>query len=485
MELPEFIKNIFKKITDSGSEAYVVGGCVRDLLIAEKRGEIFEPKDWDITTNAKPEEILKIFPKGKYENKFGTVLVPIKNKNNETENIVEITTYRSERGYSDSRRPDEIIFEEKLENDLARRDFTVNALAWDGKSREIVDLFGGEKDIKKKIIRAVGEPVDRFKEDALRMMRGARFVSELNFTMEPKTERGIIKMAGSLKFIAKERIKDELIKILSSGSPYEGIMMLYKLKLLQYVIPELLEGKNMKQNHHHIYTVFKHSVLSLKFCPSKDWRVRLASLFHDIGKPKTRGFKNGAATFYNHEYAGERMTRKIMKRLKFSAADTEKTAILVRNHMFYYDVDEVTASSVRRLIKKIGKENLKDLIYIRVADRLGSGTPKAKPYKLRHLEYMFERVQNDPVSVKCLKISGDYMIKKMGFEPGPKMGAVLDVLLSEVIEDPKLNNLEYLAAKARELKSDNLEKLREKAKEKIEIKRKQDDRKMKKGYYVK
>lgn len=485
MELPEFVKNILEKIANSGFEAYVVGGCVRDLLIAEKKGEIFKPKDWDITTNAKPEKVLKIFPESKYENKFGTVLVPIKDESNKTENVVEITTYRSERGYSDKRHPDEIKFEEKLENDLARRDFTVNALAWDGKSDKIIDLFGGEKDIKKKIIRAVGEPVDRFKEDALRMMRAVRFVSQLNFTMEPKTERGIIKMAGSLKFIAKERIKDELIKILSSDNFYAGMMMLYKLKLLQYIIPELLQGENMKQNHHHIYTVFKHSVLSLKFCPNKDWRVRFAALLHDIGKPKTRNFKNGVATFYNHEYAGERMTRKIMKRLKFSAVDMEKTAILVRNHMFYYDVGEVTASSVRRLIKKVGKENLKDLIDMRIADRLGSGTPKAKPYKLRHLEYMFERVQNDPVSVKCLKINGDYMIKKMGFEPGPKMGAVLDVLLSEVIEDPKLNNLEYLAARAEDLKKDNLEELARKAKEKIKIQRKQDDKKMKKGYYVK
>ncbi|MCK5510764.1 CCA tRNA nucleotidyltransferase [Candidatus Parcubacteria bacterium] len=485
MKLPEFIKNILEKIADSGFESYVVGGCVRDLLIAEIKREIIEPKDWDITTNAKPEEILKIFPKGKYENKFGTVLVPIKDEDNKTENVVEITTYRSERGYSDRRRPDEIEFEEKLENDLARRDFTVNALAWDGKSKRVIDLFGGEKDIKKKIIRAVGEPVDRFKEDALRMMRAVRFVSQLNFTMEPKTERGIIKMAGSLKFIAKERIKDELIKILSSDNSYNGLMMLYKLKLLQYIIPELLQGENMKQNHHHIYTVFKHSILSLKFCPNKDWRVRFAALFHDVGKPKTRNFKDGAATFYNHEYAGERMTRKIMKRLKFSATDTEKVAILVRNHMFYYDVDAVTASSVRRLIKKVGKENLKDLIDMRIADRLGSGTPKAKPYKLRHLEYMFERVQNDPVSVKCLKIDGDYLIKKMGITPGPKMGALLDVLLSEVIEDPKLNNLKYLVARTVELKDNNLEELALRAKDKIEIKKNQDDKKMKKGYYVK
>jgi hypothetical protein len=206
---------------------------------------------------------------------------------------------------------------------------------------------------------------------------------------------------------------------------------------------------------------------------------------HDIGKPKTRAIKDGSATFYNHEYAGERLVRKIMGRLRFSNEDVNKVALLVRNHMFYYNTEEVTAASVRRLIKKVGKENLKDLIDMRIADRLGSGTPKAKPYKLRHLEYMFERVQNDPVSVKMLKINGDYLISKLGFEPGPKMGAILDVLLSEVIEDPKLNRLELLSKRAQELNHDNLEQLREKAKEKIEAQREEDDKNMKKGYYVK
>ena len=499
MDIPEFVKNTVIRLEQAGYEAYTVGGCVRDLLMDR------EPKDWDIATNARPEQILDVFKDSKYENDFGTVLVKIKNENGKTEQVVEVTTYRSEHGYRDHRHPDQVVFEDSLEKDLARRDFTVNAMALGVNPKSeilnskqiqnpklkipnswvLIDQFGGQKDIKNKIIRAVGEPTDRFKEDALRMMRAIRFSAQLGFAIEPKTERAITKLAGSIKFIAKERIKDELVKILASDHAYEGIVKLKDTKLLNYIIPELLTGEGVAQNRHHIYTILKHSLLSLKFCPSSDWRVRLAALLHDIGKPKTKKLINNEYTFYNHEYVGERLARKIMGRLKFSTDDTDKVANLVRNHMFYYNVDEVTAASVRRLVRKVGRENLKDLIDMRIADRLGSGTPKAKPYKLRHLEYMFERVQNDPVSVKMLKINGDYMISDLGFEPGPKMGAILDVLLSEVIEDPKLNKLEYLAKRAKELEKDDLANLREQAREKIVEKREEDDQKLKQGHYVK
>ncbi|MFH0892702.1 MAG: HD domain-containing protein [Candidatus Falkowbacteria bacterium] len=503
MAIPDYVKTIIAKFEKAGFEAYIVGGCVRDLLMEKK------PKDWDITTNARPEQTLKVFPEGKYENEFGTVLIPAKGmekeKSGDSQPVTEVTTYRSERGYSDRRHPDTVLFEDKLEKDLERRDFTVNAMAI-GKnpgsqalnSKQIpnlksqipndwclIDLFGGSKDIKLKVIRAVGEPEDRFKEDALRMMRGIRFASQLGFSIEPKTERAIVKLAGSIKFIANERIRDELKKILESDRAYEGIALLYDTKLLQYIMPELLVGVDVKQDRHHVYTVYKHNLLSLKYCPSRDWRVRLAALLHDIGKPKTKKIINGVATFYNHEYAGERITRKILARLKFSNEDTEKTTNLVRHHMFYYNVGEVTAASVRRLIRKVGRENLKDLIDLRIADRLGSGVPKAKPYKLRHLEYMMEKVQNDPVSVRDLKLNGDRMIAELGFEPGPKMGAVLDVLLMEVIEDPALNEPEYLDRRALELKAEELAELRKKAKETIEEKREEDDRKMKEEFWVK
>ena len=515
MTIPEYIESIIEKMEKAGYEAYIVGGCVRDLLRS------VEPKDWDITTNAKPEEILKIFPDGKYENVFGTVVVPVEqiiddrrqktdDRKQTTEVIakkinVEITTYRSEQGYSDRRHPDEIVFEDDLEKDLSRRDFTVNAIAMKLATRnsqlatskknksyelrvtgyELIDLFGGQKDIKKKIIRAVGEPIDRFKEDALRMMRAIRLACELNFSIELKTERAIKKIAGGIKFIANERIKDELVKILKSEKAYEGIMFLHQNKLLQYIMPELERGVGVGQCKHHIHSVFKHCVLSLKFCPSNDWRVRFAALMHDIAKPQTKRYIGGDATFYNHDIVGAKVAKKIMRRMKFSNEDIDKVTTLIRNHMFYYNVDEVTASSVRRLIKKVGEENLKDLIDLRIADRLGSGVPKAKPYKLRHLEYMMKKVRKDPLSVKMLKINGDELMNMLKLKPGIKIGAILDVLLSEVIEEPALNNRKYLEKRSIEMNKLDLKQLRQKAKEKIKERKMEDDHELKKEFWVK
>jgi len=483
--IPKYIQKIIKDLKASRYEAYIVGGCVRDVLMSK------EPNDWDITTNALPEQVLKVFSEARYENTFGTVLLPIRalakggEIKGKLEDVVEITTYRSEQGYSDRRHPDTIRFETELDKDLERRDFTINALALDPSNEDkIIDLFGGQKDIKAKIIRAVGEPSDRFKEDALRMLRAVRFSSQLGFELEPKTQRAIVKLAGSLKFVSKERIRDEFIKILASERPSEGVMLLYDCKLLQYILPELEQGIGVNQDRHHIYPVFKHNILSLKYCPSSDWAVRLAALLHDVGKPKTRKIINNIATFYNHEYLGARLTEKIMSRLKFSAFDQARVVNLVKNHMFYYNVGEVTAASVRRLIVKVGRENLKDLIDLRIADRLGSGTPKAMPYKLRHLQYMMEKVQNDPVSVKMLKINGNDIIKILKITPGPKIGAILDVLLGEVLEDPERNNLVWLKKRAKELSQFELEELRLQAKEVIEEKRAEEDKLIKKQYKV-
>src|SRR3989339_1325 len=473
MQIPQQIKNILEKLDKAGFSAYIVGGFVRDLLMNVKPKDAQAcgraPKDWDITTNARPEQILKIFPNSEYENEFGTVLVKIDEAERE-ENLkcVEVTTYRSEQGYADRRHPDEIKFEDSLDKDLERRDFTINAMAIGKNDKNqitnnkqipnskfqipnnwsLVDLFGGVKDIDKKIIRAVGEPADRFKEDALRMLRAIRFSVQLHFEIEPKTERAIAKLAGAIKFVSKERIHDE-------------------------------------QSKHHTYTVFKHSVESLRHTQSADYRVRMASLLHDIAKPQTKKFINGVATFYNHEYAGARLAKKIMQRLKFSSDDVEKVTTLVRNHMFYYNVDEVTAASVRRLLKKVGRENLQDLIALRVADRLGSGTPKAMPYKLRHLQYMFKKVQNDTVSVKMLAINGDDLMPLLGIAPGPKIGAILDVLLSDVIDEPKRNTKAYLEKRSRELNELNLEQLRAAAREKITATRAAEDEEMKKEFWVK
>jgi poly(A) polymerase/tRNA nucleotidyltransferase (CCA-adding enzyme) len=497
MRIPDYVKNMLEKLAQAGFEAYIVGGCVRDLLMGR------EPGDWDITTNARPEKILAVFPDGKYENAFGTVLVPVKLANGKTQDVVEVTTYRSEQGYSDRRHPDKVVFEDSLEKDLSRRDFAINALAliisnnqfpiskqisnfkFQISNYSVIDMFGGLKDLKRKIIRAVGEPEDRFKEDALRMLRAVRLACQLDFSIEPKTARAMMKMAGGIKFVSAERVRDELIKILESAKAYEGVMMLYEDKLLQYIIPELERGVGVGQSRHHIYSVFHHSVLSLQHTTNKKWQVRLASLLHDIAKPQTKRMgTDQVATFYNHDIVGAKVAAKIMQRLKFARADIERVALLIRYHMFYYNVGEVTESSVRRLIRKVGEENLADLIDLRVADRLGSGVPKAKPYKLRHLEYMFKKVRHDVVSVKMLKINGDDLMKLLNLAPGPKIGAILDVLLSEVIEDQKLNDQDYLSRRSRELNKMDLGQLRARAKEKIEEKRETDDREIKRQFYV-
>lgn len=501
INIPGYVENLLVKLEQGGFDAYIVGGCARDLLMEQT------PKDWDITTNSRPEEILKVFTDGKYENKFGTVLVPVKDKEGKTEDVVEITTYRSEQAYSDQRHPDEVEFEDSLEKDLSRRDFTVNAMAIgrithnvecitkDAELKNcyalcdmryvVVDLFGGRKDLDKKIIRAVGEPVDRFKEDALRLMRAIRFACQLGFAIEPKTERAIKKMAGGIKFISQERTRDELIKILETDKAYDGIILLHNNKLLQYILPELERGVGVDQNRHHVYTVFNHSILSLKYCPNKDWRVKFAALLHDIAKPQAKRIIKGDATFYNHDIIGATIVKKIMQRLKFSNEDTEKVTNLIRHHMFYYNVGEVTEASVRRLIKKVGEGNLADLIDLRVADRLGSGVPKAKPYKLRHLEYMMKKVKKDPISAKMLAINGDDLIRLLKITPGPKIGAILDVLLSEVIEDPSLNDKKCLEQRSEKLYEMELDELRKKAKGKIAEKKMEDDKELKGEFWVK
>jgi poly(A) polymerase/tRNA nucleotidyltransferase (CCA-adding enzyme) len=488
-KIPKSVLEILKKLEENNFEAYVVGGCVRDLLMENPPAG--GPKDWDITTNAKPQDLMKIFPDSFYENKFFTVGIKTED---EKYPIIEVTTFRVEQKYSDKRHPDEVKFAKTLAEDLGRRDFTVNALAIAVKSQkvkksksgfEIIDLFDGQKDLKNKIIRAVGNPDDRFNEDALRMMRAIRFSSELGFKIEKETLNAIKKNKNNLKFIAQERIKDELQKIILSKKPSEGINLLHETELLEYIIPELERGYGVKQNRHHIYTIYKHNLLSLHHCPSEKLEVRLAALLHDIAKTQTKRGEGLYATFYNHDHVGARVAEKILKRLRFSKEMTNKVRLLIDNHMFYYNPEEVGESSVRKLIKKVGLPNIKDLIDLRIADRLGSGVPKAKPYKLRHLEYIIDKVSHDAISVKMLKINGNDLMKVLKIKPGPKIGAILDVLLSEAIEDPEKNEKRYLENRALELDKENLNSLRKLAKEKIEEKKEEEDKEIKKKHWVK
>lgn len=489
-KIPQQVIEVLQKLNEAKFEAYIVGGCVRDLIMDKI------PKDWDLTTNATPPEIIELFPDSFYENDFGTVGVKVEKfiespllKEKREHDVVEVTTFRIESQYSDKRRPDEVKFAKTLAADLSRRDFTMNAIALQltGKKDgfEIIDPYTGQIDIQNKLIRTVGNPDERFGEDALRIMRAIRFHAQLNFEIEAKTLAAIKKNADLIEHVAMERIKDELVRIILSENPAEGIEMLHQTGILKYIIPELEMGVGVAQNRHHIHTIYKHLLLALKYCPSKKMEVRLAALFHDIAKPQTKRGEGLYATFYNHDHVGAKIVKKILTRLRFSNETIEKVSMLVDNHMFYYNPDEVGEASVRRLIKKVGLENMKDLMDLRIADRLGSGTPKAKPYKLRHLEYMIDKVSKDAVSVKMLKLNGNDLIKELNFVPGPKIGAILDVLLAEVIEDAEKNDRQKLLLRAKELEVEDLKKLREMAKEKIEEKKEEDDLEIKSKHWVK
>ncbi len=488
--IPKEVKFVIGELKKKGFEAYIVGGCVRDFL----RNVV--PEDWDIASSAKPEEIQKIFPKSFYENKFLTVTVQTKSKDPKLKEI-EITTFRSEAKYTDRRHPDEIKFAKTIEEDLARRDFTINAIAINQKIEnrkqkiEIIDPFGGQDDLKNKIIRAVGKPEERFGEDALRMMRAVRFATTLgeSWQIETKTAKAIQKNSALLRAISKERIRDELIKIIMAERAAQGFESLRQLGLLKYIIPELEEGLGISQNKHHIYECYDHSLRSLDFAARKNFNiyVRLAALFHDIGKPRVKEGEGQDATFYSHEIVGAKITNLILNRLCFSKKDIEKIVKLVRYHLFYYNVDEVGDSSVRRLVLKVGPENMEELLQVRMADRIGSGVPKAEPYKLRHLKYIIERVSQDPISAKMLKVSGNDVIEILKIKAGPKIGQILDILLGYVLLDPKKNKRAFLEKEIKklgELTDKELSALSlkgRKEREEIEMKR---DEMTKKKYWV-
>ncbi len=450
--IPKKIIDIVEKLEEAGFEAFLVGGCTRDLLL----GKI--PKDWDVTTNATPEEIIPLFPKTFYENSYGTVGVVNENTENETLKIVEVTPYRLESSYTDHRHPDEVKFSKSIEDDLKRRDFTINAIAMSlskGAIKDIVDLYGGLKDIKDKTIKAVGNADDRFTEDALRMMRAVRLATELGFTINIDTKKAILSHSNLLKEISIERVRDEFIRILMSNSPKLGIELLDEFNLLQFIVPELLSAKNVKQPQAHAYDVWEHLLRTLQHAADKEWplEIRLSALLHDISKPETSRISHETKqiTFYGHEVVGSRVTKKILERLKFPQKAIENVSKMVRWHMFFSDTETITLSAVRRMITNVGHENIWDLMNIRICDRIGTGRPKENPYRLRKYKAMIEEALRDPVSVAMLKINGKRIMDVTHVTPGPKIGSVLNVLLEEVLDNPKLNTEAYLEKKAQEL----------------------------------
>lgn len=422
--------NIIRK---GGFDVYVVGGAVRNLLLDK------EVSNWDFTTNATPEEIQSLFPDSFYHNTYGTVTVK------SGSDLFEITPFRKESNYKDSRHPEKIEWAKTVEEDLARRDFTINALAFDGK--KIIDLFEGKKHIEDKKIVAVGNPDIRLQEDALRLMRGIRFASQLGFLIADETKNAMTRNAHLIKNISWERIRDELLKIIGSNHPSEGVLFLKSTRLLKYILPELDNCFAIPQkspNRHHIYDVGTHLIMSLKSCPSSDPITRLASLLHDVGKVETfhKDEKTQLITFYNHEVVGTVQAKQIADRLRLSNEQKTKFVRLIEFHQFTV-IEDQTDKSIRRFIKDVGKEYIQDMLDLRTADRIGSGAAPTS-WRLDLFKKRIIEVQKEPFTVKDLKITGLDVMKIKNIKPSKEVGDILDRLFEQVVEKKLENKREVL-----------------------------------------
>lgn len=445
---PRQVETVLNKFEAAGFEIYVVGGVVRDILLKRPL------YDWDFTTNATPEEILKVFPEGFYDNKYGTVGI----KNDQVGNRpLEITTFRKEYGYSDSRRPDQVAWGKSLREDLARRDFTINAMALrrtpQSNQFELIDPFSGQKDLENKLVRAVGSPDERFSEDALRMMRAVRIAAQLGFTLEEKTQAAIKKNIPLIQKISAERIRDELLKLLASDYPADGYLILHGCGLGQYILPEMEQTFAIEQKspgRHHIFDVGTHCIQSLRHCPSPDPITRLATLIHDVGKARTqRVYPDGKITFYSHEMESAKIARRVAQRLRFSNDQEDRLYRLVRWHQFSVD-ERQTDSAIRRFIKNVGKENIGEMIALRTGDRLGGGARRTS-WRLDEFITRIEQVQKQPFSIPDLKISGHDVMQVKKVASGPLVGKYLEALFKEVVEKGLANDREVLLERLRKL----------------------------------
>lgn len=447
-DIPLEVRSVAATLEGAGYEAYLVGGCVRDLLLGKT------PKDWDITTDAVPDAIIALFPDSYCNNDYGTVGVKTESEDPRL-HVVEVTPYRSEGEYSDARRPDSVTFGVSLAEDLARRDFTVNAIAFRIHDEQIVDLYDGIADLQAKRLKAVRDPNERFAEDALRMMRAVRLAAELDFVIDTETMQGIFANRDRLGQIAIERISAEFAKLILSGTPMQGIIFLEKLGLLPFVLPEIEAAIGCEQGGIHAYDVYEHSLRTLQAAADKGYslEMRLAALLHDIGKPATRrtGGKNKLYTFFGHEVVGARMAKSILERLKFPRETIDLVEKLVRWHMFFADTEEITLAAVRRTITRVGEDQIENLLNLRVCDRIGTGRPKEQPFRFRKYKAMVDEALRDPISVKLLKMDGTRIMDITGEKPGKKLGYILHALLEEVLVDPGKNREEYLDNRVKEL----------------------------------
>lgn len=439
--VPAAILDLIQKLKRAGHRAYLVGGCVRDLL----RG--VPVSDWDIATDARPEAVIGIFPHSIPTGlKHGTVTVLTE------AGPCEVTTFRIESGYSDARRPDRVEFVDKIEADLARRDFTVNAIAWDPLEGSEVDPFGGRADLAAGVLRAVGTPIERFREDGLRPVRAARFAATLEFSLAPETEEALGRAREQVARVAVERLRDELTKLMTAPRPSRGFEVLRSSGLLPILLPELQATVAVPQNRYHAYDVYFHTLYTVDSAPAEKPAVRLAALFHDVGKPLTRVEReNGDATFYNHQFESARLAEEAMTRLRFGREMIDRVVHLVRHHMFDYR-QEWTDAAVRRFVQKVGVENIADLFDLRIADNIGNGTKTGFPHYLEEFRSRIEGVlaARQALTLSDLKVGGEDVMRELGLPPGPRVGEVLGWLLEQVVEEPSLNERGRLLQRARE-----------------------------------
>jgi tRNA nucleotidyltransferase/poly(A) polymerase len=439
--LPPEVRRVLTTLAARGFSAEIVGGAVRDLLTGR------QVLDWDVATSAPPETVRAAFvrtvPTGI---KHGTVTVL------EGRLTIEVTTYRTETGYSDFRRPDQVVFVRDLMGDLARRDFTVNAMALDRRGR-LIDRFGGREDLIRRMIRAVGKPGERFGEDALRMLRAVRFATQLDFTIEPATFAAIKAKSHLLDHVSGERIRDELVRTLLTRDPAGGLELMRETGLLARVIPELLAGYGFEQNEHHAHSVWEHALIATETVPPVT-HLRLAALLHDVAKPACLSVQGGTRHFFDHERVGAKMASVILRRLKFDNATIQKVVHLIRHHMSLHYNASMKDPAIRRLVSRVGLEHMPDLLELRRADRRASGK-KPGPVSRGTLRLLgrIERVlaKDAAFGLKDMAADGLDVMRWTGLAPGPRVGLILRQMLDAVLENPDLNSKERLEPLAREL----------------------------------
>lgn len=433
-KIPQEALVIINRLEVAGYEAYVVGGCVRDLLMGR------EPNDWDITTSAKPEEVKEVFEKT-YDTgiEHGTVTVIL-----DTEHY-EVTTYRIEGEYKDFRRPDHVSFVEDIALDLSRRDFTMNAIAYHP-DRGFVDPYNGMKHIKEQRIKSVRDAKERFEEDALRILRGIRFSAQLDFQIESNTIKGIEECRHLLEYISKERVRDEFLKICLSDNPAH-INKLYELGLLEYIMPELIVAyKTAQNNPHHIYDVAHHSIVAMENVP-KDPVLRMSALLHDIGKPLTKTTdKKGVDHFYDHPIRSVELSKHILKDLRFDNQTIRDVCMLVKNHD-YHLTHKVNRVLIKKLLDEMGEELFDKLMSLQIADAKAQNPAKLAPklVQVEEVKALKQSIveQNECYSLKNLALNGGDLIK-LGIPKGKRVGEMLDKLLEYVMKDASKNTKEEL-----------------------------------------